>query len=100
MSDKFTPGLWRFCVGSGATEIRGAAVGDIPNPRVCRVLRSDPNNEANAQLIAAAPDLLAALQASQHAIGELRTQGAPTALWNDIEAANIAAIKKATGKEK
>ena len=40
--------------------------------------------------------LLAALRASQKAIQELRNQGAPTAPWNDIEAANIAAIEKAT----
>lgn len=50
----------------------------------------------NASIISASYDLLAALQASQTAIRELRDQGAPTAFWDDIEAANIMAINKAT----
>ena len=35
-----------------------------------------------------------ALENSQKSIRELRTQGAPTAYWDDIEAANIAALKE------
>jgi hypothetical protein len=59
---KHTPGPWKRCVGSGAVEIRGGPVGNLTHPRVCRVLRTDPNCDANARLIAAAPDLLAALE--------------------------------------
>lgn len=39
--------------------------------------------------------LFDALKASQKAIRQLRTQGAPTALWSDIEAANQAAMAAA-----
>ncbi len=61
-----TPGPWQLTVGAGATEIRGTLDpeqhGGVTSPRVCRVLRADLNANANARLIAAAPDLLDALQ--------------------------------------
>jgi len=52
---------------------------------------------ADLHLIAAAPELLSALQAAALAIHEYRTQGAPHAYWDDIEAQSEAAIEKAMG---
>lgn len=57
-----TPGPWTRCVGNGAIEIRGEAVLSVTNPRVCRILKSDPRYEANARLIASAPALLEMLK--------------------------------------
>jgi hypothetical protein len=58
-----TPGPWRQCAGAGATEIRGEPTPDlaaqgITSPRVCRILRSDPQQHANAKVIAKVPELL------------------------------------------
>jgi hypothetical protein len=49
-----TPGPWRQCVGTGATEVRGEPAGGQSSPRVSRILRSDPNAEENAAFIEAA----------------------------------------------
>jgi hypothetical protein len=58
-----TQGPWSKCVGTGATELRGQPSGVQTLPRVCRVLRSDLNSYANANLIQAAPVMLEALVA-------------------------------------
>ena len=53
-----------------------------------------PEWEANAQLIAAAPELLEALQQSQKFLVELGTQESGIAYYNSMQA-----IKKALGSE-
>jgi hypothetical protein len=68
---------------------------------------SDKQWAADAPLIvtavnsfAAAEQMAVALEAAQVAIRELRTNGAPTSFWDDIEVANNAALSswhKATG---
>lgn len=93
---KHTPGPW-FIDGD---DIR-APDGDDDPWYVAEVITGCGPGDAtpaNARLIAAAPDLLEALKDAQKAIRELRDQGAPTAYWDDIEAANKAAISKATGE--
>ena len=52
-NDKFTPGPWyaeKFCIWAGDCFVAGTATG-----------QGDPEQRANARLIASAPDLLAAL---------------------------------------
>ena len=79
-----TPGPWNFTEG---TTNDGLTVwwihqGDCSNPeyRVCKVPRTRIREEleiANAHLIAAAPDLLAALEDAEHTIGLLRAIAYP-----------------------
>lgn len=94
---KYTPGPWRQCVGNAATEIRGEPAGGQSNPRVCRVLRNDPNENANARLIEAAPDLLAALKAYVEADAPMNGSTSRAEAHNARLAAALAAIAKAEG---
>ena len=53
-NDKFTPGPWyaeKFCIWAGDCFVAGTATG-----------QGDPEQQANARLIASAPDLYAALE--------------------------------------
>lgn len=99
---KHTPGPWgidRYVVKSGDDE--GAEMLSIKN--VCRISqqpnghKQDETDEANARLIAAAPELLEALE---RAADELhRAQNSNGSQWLiDEEAKARAAIAKATGK--
>ena len=68
MESKHTPGPWVVEWNGDARKgmvIRAPAAGrpSAPNPGVCRVYDVLPEREENGKLIAAAPDLLAALQA-------------------------------------
>lgn len=92
----WTPGPWELDGGV----VRGWT-DDHKRPicEIYRELRASDETIANAHLIAAAPELFEALQASQKAIRELRTNGAPTSFWDDIEAANIAALSRAVEVE-
>ena len=61
-NDKFTPGPWyaeKFCIWSGDCFVAGTATG-----------QGDPEQQANARLIASAPDLLAALAGCADALRE------------------------------
>ena len=60
--------------------------------------RCREEQEANARLIAAAPDLLEALEVASSAIRGLRKQGSQTAFWDDVEYQARAAIAKATSQ--
>ena len=64
-----TPGPWKIFDGWGASRDRPVVVDSIPDIDgkcvancICHVASSNDNAEANARLIAAAPDLLEALE--------------------------------------
>lgn len=89
-----TPGPWR------ATQKDHGLVIDGPTPRqddyaprwcVCETISNEPEDESNASLIAAAPDLLAALKALFNT-GLVREFDSPE------EKAAHAAIAKAEGR--
>lgn len=63
-----TPGPWKIFDGYGASRFAPAVVDSIPDVDgkcvancICHVASTNPDCVANAQLIAAAPDMLAAL---------------------------------------
>jgi UDP-3-O-acyl-N-acetylglucosamine deacetylase len=85
----FTPGPWRVeKIHDLWTEIRSGH--GISNTMI-----ADCVSEANARLIAAAPDLLAALQACDEAMIYMSEYDIPIMLPAQVKAA----IRKATGKE-
>jgi hypothetical protein len=102
VNTKHTPGPWSFEPASKIGEhwAAGAAHGVTANDNkdrwrgyVTNVLANSPNAEANARLIAAAPELLEALQAL---LAWAETK--PTRLDDDrLQAAAALAIAKATG---
>ena len=91
MSAQHTPGPWKVASGPfGATVF----VGEEENPRIVSdAAASDPENVANARLIAAAPDLLAALREARE-----RMMGGSPAIRRLIERTD-AAIAKAEGRQ-
>ena len=110
MNTKHTPGPWRLekhpewsqyygnIVGS-----YGIGAGNIENIRTISVQLkhgTDEETEANARLIAAAPDLLAALQAAQELLEHIEEHGADqmreTMFAAETEAEIQAAIAAAT----
>lgn len=108
MSAQHTPGPWAVGAGSGAYLAITARHWDAP--LVSKVIAGDRSTnecEANAQLIAAAPDMLAALKALfespdfelgapkiEGRIGSAKRKMAFSA-WNDLVEAAQAAIAKA-----
>jgi hypothetical protein len=86
---KHTPGPWTYtkcpCNQKGCSQFTISTQGGVGF------------EEADARLISAAPDLLEALKGASKAIREYRSQGAPTAYWDDVEAQAKAAIAKAEG---
>ena len=87
MNEKHTPGPWR---------IEYEPYCHVRSDAGC-VLASDYTTEANARLIAAAPDLLAALQA---ALAESdRAKRDFTAMGHDWAKAARSAIAKAAGQQ-
>ena len=90
---KHTPGPWRVGVTSDAGEVDVIAEGGWFVAVACDSA-GDGDTEANANLIAAAPDMLEALEKLVSRIDETRGPTADTAL-----AAARAAIKKARGEK-
>lgn len=97
METKYTPGPWqvwplfkenRFCVSTDPLPGTGLV------REVCTVPEEDV---ANARLIAAAPELLAALQLFTEFRAALGKTGAKVSIA-DVEKAARAAIEKATGR--
>lgn len=110
MSSKHTPGPWRVEAGTtlvwgecliaedGSIENLGIPVADACNtPRSWGRIILDDEKEANARLIAAAPELLAALK---WAVAKLNCEPFEWADEDDANAheAAIAAIAKAKGE--
>ena len=98
MSDtKHTPGPWKAnFVISGAAYIFG---GDRNFARVFNEWQDEANREANARLIAAAPELLEALESIAEFWNRDQNEKAMIgACWHAIETAE-AAIAKAKGEQ-
>ena len=99
MSAKHTPGPWEFGPNHSSTGLAGQLVvrpaGEFPHGEWVADVGSmyDDHREANARLIAAAPDLLAALIA----ITTTRCDGMDITPINDAWDMATAAIAKATG---
>lgn len=77
MKSQHTPGPWRYCKTNGSPTdgchmIAGATPGYLAEVRDC----GSGDVEANASLIAAAPDLLAAIEAMRMAGGSAEFQTA------------------------
>lgn len=99
---KHTPGPWRLIVDDGYAYIlpreghQGAPQGvtgfPIRGAGICSA-----ESLANANLIAAATDLLEALRANHH--WHLDYDETGTYAGSELEAQNLAAIAKATGQE-
>lgn len=96
--EKHTPGPWRISPSGGLIQ----QVNGGPLNCVCRGFGRDdesfPNWQANARLIAAAPELLAALQAI---VGLNIEQDGATCDWTELIfaiASARAAVAKATGQ--
>lgn len=89
----FTPGPWSVGITTDGYEIE--VVSDI-RPYVCLVLPGAIEGvaDANARLIAAAPELLEAAQAAWTCISELP----PTQSSVEVAQLLLAAIDKATGE--
>ena len=59
---KHTPGPWTYAIGQGLYEQR-YVIDSTPGRALAVCAGFEPRNEANARLIAAAPELLEALEA-------------------------------------
>lgn len=99
MKTEFTPGPWMFAEGKFNCDPRSGGIGSITTKEVgpwyVATIENAPGHEANAHLIAAAPDMYAALE---H-LWECRDCG--TEAWADCEGgrAALAALKKARGEQ-
>ena len=103
MTDKFTPGPWRS-ISHGSREVQRPYV--ISETGIiladCNAESSDGENEANARLIAAAPDMFRALEHARFVIGIFVSEDYPDFKHEDYPAffADIdAALAKARGEE-
>ena len=87
---KFTPGPWNV-IDCAGLEVEADGIS------ICEIWqRGDEDQEqANARLIAAAPCLLAALQACNEALSYMSEYDIPITLPEQVKAA----LKKATGEE-
>jgi hypothetical protein len=102
VSGAFTPGPWRYDRGAGCRSIKGRKVGSHKQAQyltevACTPgLRNDAEDLANAQLIAAAPDLLEALR--RIALGSPDDKPPFRAMGpSQMQAVASAAIAKAIG---
>ncbi|ANA73641.1 hypothetical protein [Pseudomonas aeruginosa] len=91
---KHTPGPWEYSPVRGSIALLHIYCADNKGP--FHVERSDAETDANAKLIAAAPELLEALQhIEEYWNRDSNEQAMTDALWHIIETAQ-AAIAKAT----
>jgi hypothetical protein len=94
MSGQHTPGPWTYHADSGSSCAALIATGSF----VCEFI--EPPTEANARLIAAAPELLEALKSIICSVGHDDGDGWYTvSLHEDEVQAARAAIAKATGEQ-
>ena len=102
---KHTPGPWDVCLYNrailgGETSRDGCRVTVADLPTMYGPLDANPVSEANARLIAAAPDLLAVLEGLVNSVDEygLRDHAGATITEKETATAH-AAIAKARGTE-
>ena len=89
-----TPGPWKW---DNHGDLRGKGRNAVINPGLRRDVLSAVNYEEDARLIAAAPDLLAALEGVLEAMEETRASRRPLQVSADDVALIRAAIAKAKG---
>ena len=89
----YTPGPWHLDEYDDIATQGGLAVAGY-----YRGIKGIENPEANARLIAAAPDLLEALQAAENWLGEFGADSPDTGLQGLVKQARTA-IAKALGQE-
>jgi hypothetical protein len=75
MNTKHTPGPWRVTVKSGLPDAVVAPDPDLGSVGICKIVVLN-DHEANARLIAAVPDLLAALQEIDQMAATFKSLGA------------------------
>lgn len=99
----FTPGPWNINWGDGNVVTKvfadGVIIGTVAGDaaRDDKGTFSDPKTRANARLIAAAPELLAALQDILHVLSPHMHPGDPLRAYAETERKARAALAKATG---
>lgn len=100
MKSKHSPGPWstngRFVVQSPEYDKAQPGCPYIADCLVSQSARPEGTTDANAKLIAAAPDLLAALEMAEATINRLRPQTAPFDSTQGTRDVIRAAIAKAT----
>lgn len=94
MQTNHTPGPW---CAIGAAVNAPARYADSQNIADCRALLPDAEIRANARLMAAAPDLLAALQDARFMVWGMTGDSAAAAPWNALLPRIDAAIARAIG---
>lgn len=97
MSEKHTSGPWQFYADVPSTDPNWHIVTNASRMRVLANVHIEPGNEmdlANARLIAAAPDLLAALKECDEAMAYMSEYDIPILLPERVKTA----IAKATGE--
>lgn len=98
---KFTPGPWRVtdAAGAGCYRIRTGPIGKNEYGMViAETYLHGSSDEANANLIAAAPELYAALSEAKFQIEYLHEKFAETGSGNNMLAKIDAALAKARGE--
>lgn len=93
--EKHTPGPWQAVDDYGTWEIESAS------SAIATVNHNRPQHEANARIIAAAPELLEALQSSTAALMDFQREAGgvgilPKLDWQILE--NLQLIARATGE--
>jgi hypothetical protein len=101
MSTQHTPGPWHFTNELNAKRARGKFLTVLPVGDDCPVAdvnrHRGPSSEANARLIAAAPDLLTALQDAVNVFLDADKAPGQVLLTGDRREAWEAAVSKAKG---
>lgn len=111
MSAKHTPGPWRYTQGDGRNQHNGLQVwkdghNAVASPRICEIKNatypvyqiSQSEQEANARLIAAAPDLLAEAKCAVEALDAFLAKGPGFPLSQDGICFVIRSLERAIAK--
>lgn len=97
---KFTPGPWRVtdAAGAGCYRIRTEPSKNDYGIEIAETFLHGSSDEANAHLIAAAPELYAALEEARLQIEYLHEKFSETGSGNNVLAKIDAALDKARGE--
>lgn len=105
----YTPGPWKIHGGPAHLRHHMAIIDSIPDVDgkivancICHMAGTNDDIEANARLIAAAPDMLEALQKANRYLAEMAMNGGPKQgdegmdEWSEAQGAIANAIRQAT----